>query len=326
MYFAFFLFMNRTLKTLFLIWVSISIADAQDRVSQQTITLFDSTRNRKLVTEIWQPAEKTAAELPLIMFSHGTGGNRLACSWFCEGLASKGFIVAAVDHFGNTYDNPIPKEFVSIWKRPQDISFVLSQLLNEKQTALKIKTSEIFAAGFSLGGYTSLALAGAIIDANELIKFFRTPEGKREIDIPEMPGLIKLFEQDSIMMEFKNNSDLKDKRIQGVFVMAPAVGQGFTSRSQMKGIDVPVSIVGVIGDSIAPIKTNASHYKNLIPNAEWHAVEGNAGHYVFLNVGNDELKKIAPVYFTDAEGVNRAKIHAQVLLQAEKFFNGFSGH
>ena len=314
--------MNRSLKTLFLIWVSISVAGAQDRVSQQTITFFDSTRNRKLVTEVWQPAEKTTAELPLIMFSHGTGGNRLACSWFCEGMASKGFIVAAVDHFGNTYDNPIPKEFVSIWKRPQDISFVLSQLLNKKQATLKIDTSEIFAAGFSLGGYTSLALAGANMDVNTLIKFFKTPEGKKEVDIPEIPGLIKFFEQDSIIKEFENNNKLKDQRVQGVFAMAPAVGQGFKSRSQMKGIDVPVFIVGVSGDSIAPVKTNAQHYNNLIPKAGWHAVEGNAGHYVFLNVGNDELKKIAPLYFTDAEGVNRAKIHAQVLLQAEKFFNG----
>jgi predicted dienelactone hydrolase len=313
---------TKSFSALFLIVVSVSFIHAQKNISQETITLFDSTRNRKLVTEVWRPAE-SSEPLPLVMFSHGTGGNRLACSWFCEGLAAKGFMVAAVDHFGNTYDNPIPKEFVSIWNRPQDVSFVLSQLLNTEQFGSRIKPTEIYAAGFSLGGYTSLALAGAKINVNDLITYFGTPEGKREIDIPEMPGLIGLFESEDILRGFKNNTELKDNRIKGVFVMAPAAGQGFTSRGQMKDIDVPVFIVGANADSIAPVRTNALHYKSLIPHSKWYAVD-HAGHYVFLNVGNEDLKKALPIYFEDPAGADRSRVHVHVLTLAGDFFGGIT--
>ena len=158
-----------TLKTILLILIATTFVQAQVKPSQQTLTYYDSARNRKLTTEIWLPSGEKKSSYPLIMFSHGTGGNRLASQWFCAGLANKGFIVAAVDHYGNTYDNPIPIEFVSIWKRPQDISFVLSKLLTEKQFAGNISESNIFAAGFSLGGYTSLALAGAEINGHKLV-------------------------------------------------------------------------------------------------------------------------------------------------------------
>ena len=309
------------LKTIFLLLTATPLVQAQTQAAQQTVTYVDSTRNRKLVTEIWWPPDEKKSSFPLVMFSHGTGGNRLASQWFCAGLANKGFIVAAVDHFGNTYDNPIPIEFVSIWKRPQDISFVLSRLLAEKQFAARINESDIFAAGFSLGGYTALALVGAEINGDELITFFKSPRGRPEIEIPEMPGLINLFEQDDIVSSLRNNASLKDKRIRGAFVMAPAAGQGFTSPAQMKNVDVPVFIVGANSDKVAPVETNAKHYKNLLSDAKWYLIDGKPGHYVFLNEGNDDLKKNAPIFFSDDASVDRAEIHAKVIALAEGFLN-----
>lgn len=293
---------------------------SQQNISQETKTYLDTTRGRILVTEIWYPKVANSQKSPLVIFSHGTGGNRLACQWFCEGLAAKGFIVAAVDHYGNTFTNPIPKEFVAIWERPQDISFVLTKLLNDNEVADKINQQKIYAAGFSIGGYTSLALAGAKLNWDNIIKFIHTPQGLREVNIPEMPGMIKMFEQDSITNSFKKCPPLIDKRIKAVFAMAPAAGQGFSSKRQFKDIAVPVFIVGVAADSIAPIKTNASHYKKLLPKAEWYLVEGKAGHYVFLNEGTAEMKNAAPVFFQDAEGVNRNEIHSKMISMAEIFF------
>lgn len=88
-----------------------SSAFSQSEFTEQTEVYVDSVRNRKLATEIWLP-ETNSKQLPLVMFSHGTGGNRIASRWFCEGLAQRGFAVVAVDHFGNTFDNPIPVEFL----------------------------------------------------------------------------------------------------------------------------------------------------------------------------------------------------------------------
>ena len=267
------------------------------------------------------PQSHSMSSIPLVLFSHGTGGNRLACSWFCKGLAAKGFMVAAVDHFGNTFDNPISKEFVTIWQRPQDISFVLSELLKDETIAKKWDGSKIYMAGYSIGGYTALALAGAKINWDNVIQFTKTPEGFKEVNVPELPGLIKMFEDTNIIQEFKKSPDLLDKRVKAVFVMSPAAGQGFTSKNQMKRIKIPLMIVGVEADSIAPIKTNALHYSKLLPGAEFYLQKGKAGHYVFLNEGTTEMVKAAPVFFQDSEGVDRHAIHQEIIHMAVKFFN-----
>jgi predicted dienelactone hydrolase len=311
---------KKSLQIISLFVLSTCTVNAQFKTSQQTKTYYDSKRNRELTTEIWIPEKSSCEPFRLIMFSHGTGGNRLACQWFCEGLAKKGFLIAAVDHYGNTYTNPIPKEFVTVWQRPLDISFVLSKLLIEKEFVGRIDESKIYAAGFSLGGYTSITLAGAKIDLDNFIRFIHTPQGFKEANIPEMPGLINLFEQDSIKLSFKRAPNLKDNRIKAIFVMAPALGQGFSSKDQMKEVNIPIFIAGVQSDSIAPIITNALHYKKLLPKAEWYLIKGKAGHYVFLNEGNEEMKQAVPTFFKDPDDVDRYKIHLKIINKAASFF------
>ena len=147
-------------------------------IGQSTLKLVDSTRERPLKTEIWYPTKDTTkvnvtkeypfklpptskdAEIvprkfPLIMLSHGTGGNRISQMWLACELASNGYIVAAVDHYGNTLDNKIPENFVKVWDRPLDISFVIDELLKNSLWISAIDSTQIGMAGFSLGGYTN---------------------------------------------------------------------------------------------------------------------------------------------------------------------------
>jgi predicted dienelactone hydrolase len=285
-----------------------------------TLHFYDSARNRKLTTDIWRSSKDTGGLKPLVLVSHGTGGNRQSLAWFCAGLAKSGFVVAAVDHFGNTFDNPIPREFVTFWQRPLDISFILTQMLNQKTFPVKIDRRNIFAAGFSLGGYTGLALAGARLDWDALMKFIETPQGKQAVNIPEMPGLINLLKDKDIIEAAKQAPDLKDPRIKAVFTMAPALGPGFVSDTQMRQVHIPVFIVGAKADSMATVATNAAHYKKLLPDAGYYLTESNAGHYVFLNEGSEDLKKQAPIFFKDAEGVDRRQVHDKVVELALQFF------
>jgi predicted dienelactone hydrolase len=308
------------LSVLLLIGLNGYTQTKSERLKQTTITFYDSLRNRKLVTEVWFPPNNSNGPTPLVLFSHGTGGNRLSVQWLCEGLAENGFMVAAVDHFGNTFDNPIPKEFVSFWQRPLDISFVLTRLLHTDSISRKIDTAHMYGAGYSLGGYTQLALAGAQLSWDALLDYFNTPQGSRDVDIPEMPGLIRLLNDPEIKKGFDAAPDLKDPRIKAVFVMAPALGQGFRTKEQTKNITIPVYIVAAKADSIAPVKINAAHYKHLIPQAKWYETPENAGHYVFLNEGNEDMRKNAPIFFNDAPGVNRRDIHTKVVTLALGFY------
>jgi predicted dienelactone hydrolase len=310
-------------------------------VGQRTFPYEDKSRNRRLITEVWYPtAEKASAEdmspflriptkreaaispgtFPLILFSHGTGGGRLTVEWFCTALASKGYIVAAVDHFGNTFDNPIPLQFVTFWERPQDIRFILDQLLASKDLATSIALDKIGAAGFSLGGYTAITLAGAKMDLYALKEYLKSEEGKKEADIPEMPGLITLFEKPEVEESYKKAPPLQEKRIKSVFVMSPAVGQAFPTKENFKDVTIPVYIVVAARDMLAPALTNAAHYAKNINKAQYKVLGTEAGHYIFLNEAKDGLKQELPALFSDPPGESRKAVHDEALRLAVEHF------
>ncbi len=258
---------------------------------------------------------------PLILISHGTGGGRLTLEWLADILVKNGFIVAAVDHWGNTFDNKIAIDFVTPWERPQDISFILTGLLKNEKFGPVIDKGRIGAAGFSIGGYTTIALAGARLNFEALKNYSNTSGGKQEATLPEFPGLMDIINGNEVAESFrKSPKRLKDNRIKAFFAISPAVGQGFTDRSQFKDIDKPLYIVDVENDRITPYKTNALHYHQLIPGSQYLLIKGKADHYVFLNEAAEPVKKEAPVYFIDNPSVDRHAIHEQVGKLAADFF------
>ena len=123
----------------------------------------------------WQDAVRDArmrsGRHPLIAFSHGYGGHRRQSTFLCTHLASHGYVVAAVDHTGNTvFDvlhtvmqlaagGPRPdtdavlREFIEL--RPADVSFMLDQVLGSELGSV-IDAVRIGMAGHSFGGWTTL--------------------------------------------------------------------------------------------------------------------------------------------------------------------------
>ncbi|MDB5146834.1 MAG: dienelactone hydrolase [Mucilaginibacter sp.] len=312
-------------------------------LGERTLNFKDESRNsRPVVTEIWYPTSDTlkpadkhfspflrqstvrngklpANKLPLILLSHGTGGGRLTLEWLAQALANSGCIVAAVDHYGNTYEYKIPLEFVKPWERPLDISFALTSLLNNQEVGPLIDQQKIGATGFSFGGYTMIALAGARLDFEQARNYYKTI-GHKELEIPEFPGLVKLLDDSSLIADSKHLPPLKDKRIKAFFSISPALGFGFTSKDQVADIKGALYIVGSQSDSIAPVKTNARHYHQLIAKSKYTELPGKVGHYVMLGEAIDAVKKEAPIYFTDDPSVNRHAIHLQVDSLAVAFF------
>ena len=64
---------------------------------------------------------------PLVIISHGYPGNRFLLSHLAENLASKGYVVVAIDHPESTYDDQ--KAFAStLYNRPFDQLFVLNEI------------------------------------------------------------------------------------------------------------------------------------------------------------------------------------------------------
>jgi predicted dienelactone hydrolase len=311
-------------------------------IGERTFDFTDATRNRPVVTEVWYPTTDTLQKddkafspfvrrytvrngklppgpLPLIMLSHGTGGGRLTLQWLAQSLVQSGFIVAAVDHWGNTYDHKIAIEFLKPWERPLDISFALTELLKDNELRTVIDPQRIGAIGFSYGGYTVLALAGAIADYPVMIHYYKTI-GHKELELPEFPGLAKYLDDSALLAAMQQVPLLKDSRIKAFFAISPGTGPGFVKKQQFVAISGPVFITGSQSDSIAPVKTNAGNYHRLITGSGYYEFPGRVGHYVMLDEAVDDLKKSLPTYFSDDPSVSRHQVHLQVDSLAGSFF------
>lgn len=333
--------MHKQLLATFLLFLGFH-SFAQTSIGERTFHFNDSSRNRPVVTELWYPTTDwvvagdryttpflrrytvrdgrlPSGKFPLILLSHGTGGTRLDQEWLAQTLVENGFIVAAVDHWGNTYDNKIPREFVHPWERPLDISFALTTLLADPAIGQVIDGNRIGVAGFSYGGSTVLMLAGAIADYPTMIRRYKTID-RKELDLPKMPGMIALLDDSILLIRIHHLPILKDPRIRAFFAISPGMGPGFVSPRQMTGIDKPVFIVGSQSDSIAPVRTNAANYHHLIAGSGYYEFPGRTGHYVMLGEANSQLKKNWPTGFLDDPSVDRHAVHLKVDSLAVDFF------
>lgn len=290
--------------------------------SSITVELNDPTRNRPIKIECWVPADidtihpgktNAAGELKakhkIALLSHGTGGNRFSLSWLAKGLVEQGFFVVSVEHFGNSSESIIPAYFLRYWERPLDISFVLDYLAQSEYRPT-LDFSCISMIGFSFGGYTAIALAGGVMDQELLFANMTNPTYEKEIAIPELDDLLQYINQ----VDFDEAPDnLKDRRIANFVALAPAWGLGFGTKEQFKMVDRPLLIIGAEADAIAPVATNAAHYHQLIDTSAYVLLEGSIGHYIFLPEGSAQQKQQSPIYFQDADNINRSVIHKKVI-------------
>src|SRR5262245_39010455 len=129
-------------------------------------------------------------QFPLIVSSHGTGGSAQIMAWLARDLASRGYIVAAVNHPGNNALEPYTAEgFLLWWERARDLTAVIDLTLADAAIGPRVDRNRIGAIGFSLGGYTVLELAGGRTDP-ALLRAFCASSGAADCaDPPEFPNL-----------------------------------------------------------------------------------------------------------------------------------------
>jgi predicted dienelactone hydrolase len=268
-------------------------------------------------------------KFPLILLSHGTGGTAQSIAWFATALAARGYIVAGVNHPGNNaIDTYTVQGFTLWWKRAQDLSVVLDDMLADPQFGPRIDRSRIAAAGFSLGGYTVIELAGGI---TELQRFMAACKAANEPAScqgpPEFPDLVAkaqaLAKADPAYAKAlaTSSKSYRDARIRAIFAMAPAVGGAVTPES-LGAIAIPVSIVDGVADSITPIEANAKYYATKIPHMELTIFPGGVEHYTFLDVCTDAGRAALPQLCIDRPGVDRQALHDATIEIAAKFFAG----
>jgi predicted dienelactone hydrolase len=266
------------------------------------------------------------ARAPLIVLSHGTGGAALQLMWLGQHLAARGYIVAAVNHHGNTAAEPEyrPEAFILWWERAGDLSRVIDAMLADSVFGPRIDRNRIGAAGFSLGGYTVIELAGGRTDLAAYAASCREHHQATLCDgPPEFPALAKAaaaLQHDRRVQESMAHAGdaYLDPRVKAVYAIAPALGLAFTPDG-LAGVSTPVSIAVGALDSIAPGPDNAARFAARIGGAELFIIPG-AGHYTFLAecaaAGAEDL----PPLCHDPPGTDRGRSHRAVADSAAAFF------
>lgn len=111
------------------------------------------------------PALGPGAPFPLVVVSHGYPGSRTFLTWLTENLASKGYVVAAIDHTDSVFG--AQRGFGStLLNRAADQGFTIDALTARSREGSDflhglVDPARIAIVGYSMGGYGALATAGA---------------------------------------------------------------------------------------------------------------------------------------------------------------------
>ncbi|HZT02859.1 MAG TPA: hypothetical protein VFA39_11395 [Steroidobacteraceae bacterium] len=267
-------------------------------------------------------------EFPLVVISHGTGGSALALGWLGTRLASQGLVAVAVNHPGNTALEPYTAQgFTLWWLRARDLSVAIDGMLADPQFGSRIDPHRIGAAGFSLGGYTMIEIAGGRSSARLFDSCERAPHGRSCIAPPEFPNLI-----DKVVTLLKTDpayrvatrdagASYRDPRVRAVFAIAPALGTVLVPDSLAR-ISIPVQIVAGSADAIAPVTVNAKYIAAHVPGSRLVIFPG-AGHYAFFASCTAQGKKAEPEICVDRAGIDRDQLHVRTAALASAFFSRY---
>ncbi|WP_241834593.1 alpha/beta hydrolase family protein [Pseudofrankia asymbiotica] len=107
---------------------------------------------------------------PLVVFSHGSAGSRVQFASLAEALASRGYVVAAPDHPGDTMADVAAGPNESLidlaGDRPMDVSAVLDWMLCPGRPFASILSADkVAVVGFSFGGLTAIASSVGLLRA-----------------------------------------------------------------------------------------------------------------------------------------------------------------
>jgi predicted dienelactone hydrolase len=152
----------------------------------------------------WNEAHRNAAvrkgRFPLVVFSHGNGGSRNQNTFWCDYLASHGYIIVSADHTGNarwTIIDGKPIVFQasernnSAKDRPRDVSFLLDQMVlwdkgADKRFAGRIDTDHAAVTGMSFGSYTAHWAADQEPRFKAVIAMSGAPPSHTNLTVPSL--------------------------------------------------------------------------------------------------------------------------------------------
>ncbi|MEM7520644.1 MAG: dienelactone hydrolase [Pseudomonadota bacterium] len=184
------------------------------------------------------PATPDAA-FPLVIISHGYPGNRFLMSHLAENIASKGYVVASIDHTESTYRTQAAFGSTLV-NRPYDQLFVLEEL--SKMAAQGGALEGLYDAGntgligYSMGGYGAIITAGGGVTQASVDYPWGGPLGTLGVHLAGS----------------ETHRALPDPRIKTAVAIGPwGMNTGFWDAAGLSGIQIPMLFIAGSEDEVS---------------------------------------------------------------------------
>lgn len=235
---------------------------------------------------------------PLVLISHGTGGTHLGHRDTALYLAKRGYIVAALLHPKDNYQDNSNAGTQQNWvDRPGHLKKVIDYMLQKSDFNGVIDKREVVVVGHSMGGYTALALAGGRINP----KFCQ--------DLEKSPVACK--GKTTKMNGDKTLDEFYDARVTALVLLAP-VGFLFDF-SSLGEIKLPTYLLYAEKDAILSFDKNAKPIIDaMVSQGKFSsAAISGAGHFSFITPFPKSLADSVGEAAKDPNGFDRAEMHTQ---------------
>jgi predicted dienelactone hydrolase len=214
------------------------------------------------------PQKPSPAAWPLVIISHGYPGNRFLLSHLAENLASKGYVVASIDHTDSTY-NDQNKFGSTLVNRSLDQKFVLNEIARMSGDVSSFLNGIVDAntaalVGYSMGGYGAVITSGGGVTEASTKYEWGAPDGTLKIHLAGS----------------ETHKALPDPRIKATVAFAPwGMERAFWDAAGLAGIRIPIMyIAGSVDDVSGYAKGVKAMYEQSVNADRYLLTFENANH------------------------------------------------
>ncbi|MFG6563742.1 alpha/beta hydrolase family protein [Sulfitobacter sp. 1A13421] len=269
--------------------------------------LRDGTTEVTLQGQAMRDVDPAEGEtFPLVLISHGYPGNRYLMSHLAENLASKGYVVASIDHTDSTYRTQAAFGSTLV-NRSLDQLFVLEQMAQKAAEggdfAGLYDAENTGLIGYSMGGYGAIITAGGGVTETSVGYTWGGPH-----------GTLGIHQAGS-----ETHDALPDPRIKTAVAFGPwGMNRGFWDAEGLAGVQIPMLF-------IAGSQDDTSLYENGI-RAIWENTSNvdralltymNAGH----NAGAPMPAPEEAYYFSEDKGFNISEHYTDAVWDTARMNN-----
>lgn len=241
---------------------------------------------------------------PLVVFSHGSGGSFLGHHDTASALADGGFVVAAISHPGDSFQDLRRQGHLSAFvSRPVDMRRLVDHMLSHWPDHARLAATRIGFFGFSRGGYTGLVAVGA------------EPDFRVGLSLCPTGSALPMCQQ--IRRNEQPQPPRRDSRIEAAVIVDPL---SFFTADGLKPVDVPIQLWASShgGDGVTPESVEAVR-RHLPSPPDWR-MPANTVHFSYLAPCSPAMAQAVPEICTDRPGFDRAAFHQSFNAEVLAFF------